>query len=201
MEVKDDNSADAPRDVTSAQTHAQKNPNKAEAPPTAQPAGSKKRDGEPTGILKTLVELQQFLNETVVEFRKISWPTRTQVIKETWSVLVLVTALTLAVLAFDFAIARVVFEPLDKYAKKTGGGVGGSQTQTWGPLQAEPGAPVDQPGVPGNALPVPQTLPPNSNGPSGQPSPAPTGAPAPTNPPAPSGGTPTTTPAQPQSGN
>ncbi len=200
MEVKDDNSADAPGNVTSDDTHARKNPNKAEAPLKPQPADNKKSE-EPRGMLKTLAELQQFLKETVVEFRKISWPTRTQVIKETWSVLVLVTVLTLAVLAFDFGIARVIFEPLDKFAKKSGGGVGGNQTQTWGPLQAEPGAPVDQSGAPGNRLPVPKSTPPGSSGTPGQPSPAPTGAPAPTNPPAPSGGSPTTTPAQPQSGN
>jgi hypothetical protein len=62
------------------------------------------------------------------------------------------------VLAFDFAIAKTVFEPMDKYAKKVGGGVGHT-TSTWGPLAPRPGAPVNNPSVPGDALPTPQSLP------------------------------------------
>ena len=142
-------------------------------PPQQQPSG-KKDAGDSQTLGQTFSDAVQFLKETYVEFRKISWPTRQQVVKETWSVLVLVTCLTIAVLAFDFAIARTVFEPLDKYAKKSGGGVGGAQTQTWGPLQPEPGAPVNNPSVPGNALPTPESLPANSEGTSGQPSPVPT---------------------------
>lgn len=168
MVDKDELSAEKQEIKDSGSSHAHKNPNKAEAPPKPQPAGNKKPDDEGGGVVQSFGELQQFLKETWQEFRKISWPTRQQVVKETWSVLVLVTALTLAVLAFDFAIARVVFEPLDKFAKKSGGGVGGSQTQTWGPLQAEPGAPVDNPGVPGNALPNSGTTPQsNPSAPSG----------------------------------
>jgi preprotein translocase SecE subunit len=116
----------------------------------------KKKVAEP-GFGEQLAEFVQFLKDTTVEARRITWPSRQQVIKETWSVLVLVTMLTVAVLAFDFGIARTVFEPLDKFAKKAGGGVGGSQTQTWGPLQARPGAPVDNPSMPGNALPAQPT--------------------------------------------
>jgi preprotein translocase SecE subunit len=149
----------------------------APAPEPKQP--TKKKTDEP-GFMESLAELRQFLADTWIEFRRISWPSRQQVVKETWSVLVLVTMLTLAVLAFDFAIARTVFEPLDKYAKKSGGGVGGAQTQTWGPLQPEPGAPVNNPGVPGDALPTPESLPANSQGTSGAPAPVP----APATPPA-----------------
>ncbi len=37
----------------------------------------------------------QFLNEVLLEFRKISWPERSQVIRETLSVLFLVALITL----------------------------------------------------------------------------------------------------------
>jgi preprotein translocase SecE subunit len=140
----------------------------------------KKKVDEP-GFGEQFAEFTQFLKDTWIEFRRISWPTRQQVIKETWSVLVLVTMLTVAVLAFDFGIARVVFEPLDKFAKKAGGGVGGGQTQTWGPLTPRPGAPVDNPSMPGNALPnenpAKNSLPANSQGTSGAPAPVPAPAP------------------------
>ena len=147
----------------------------------AQPPKKKKADEPSFG--ENIAELAQFLKDTWIEFRRISWPNRQQVVKETWSVLVLVTMLTVAVLAFDFGIARTVFEPLDKLAKKAGGGVGGAQTQTWGPLTPRPGAPVDNPSMPGNVLPTPQnpqSLPANSQGTSGAPAPTPTPTPSPT---------------------
>lgn len=146
-----------------------------EAPQAPPPKPNKKKVEEP-GLGEQFAEFAQFLKDTAIEFRRISWPNRQQVIKETWSVIVLVTLLTVAVLGFDFAIARTVFEPLDKFAKKSGGGVGGSQTQTWGPLTPRPGAPVDNPSMPGNALPTPQnpqSLPANSQGTSGAPAPVP----------------------------
>jgi preprotein translocase SecE subunit len=146
-----------------------------EAPQAPPPKPNKKKVEEP-GFGEQFAEFGQFLRDTWIEFRRISWPNRQQVIRETWTVLVLVTMLTVAVLGFDFAIARTVFEPLDKFAKKAGGGVGGGQTQTWGPLTPRPGAPVDNPSMPGNALPTPanpQSLPANSQGTSGAPAPVP----------------------------
>ena len=65
-----------------------------------------------------------FLKEVKVEFRKISWPTRPQVIQETWSVLVLVTLVTLFVLGCDWVLAHAFFSPLDAWARIHGGGIG-----------------------------------------------------------------------------
>lgn len=136
------------------------NPNT--APPTMpKPTGGKPHPEGKKGLGAQLSSLLVFLRETWIEFRKISWPSRTQVLQETWSVIVLVSLITVSVLFFDFAIARVVFEPLDKFAKKQGGGVGRT-TQTWGPMAPEPGAPTDQSGVPGNAPITPISAPGNA---------------------------------------
>lgn len=75
---------------------------------------------EKTGIAGML----QFCGEALIEARKVSWPDRRQVIKETASVIVLVGIITSCVLAFDFGVAKVVFEPLDKFARHLGGGIG-----------------------------------------------------------------------------
>lgn len=87
----------------------------------AEPAKKKQDDSQ---VAEQVADLRQFFSEVWFEFRKISWPDRAQVIRETYSVLVLVTIITVMVLAFDFAVARVVFEPLDHFAKKIGGGLG-----------------------------------------------------------------------------
>lgn len=68
--------------------------------------------------------LMQFLLEAAQETKKITWPDRKQVLRETLSVIVLVALITGAVLGFDYAIAKVVFEPLDKFARQMGGGIG-----------------------------------------------------------------------------
>lgn len=146
-----------------------------EAAPTPQPENNKsakKKVAEP-GFAEQFADFVQFLRDTWIEFRRISWPNRQQVVKETWSVLVLVTLLTVSVLGFDFAIARTVFEPLDKFAKHQGGGVGGSVQQKWGPMQAPPNAPLNSPANPGNALPTQKALPAGSQGTSGAPAPVP----------------------------
>ena len=65
-----------------------------------------------------------FVKESMVELRKITWPDRQQVIKETLSVIVLVAIITACVLAFDYGVAKVIFEPLDKLARHLGGGIG-----------------------------------------------------------------------------
>jgi preprotein translocase SecE subunit len=102
-------------------------------------------------------EFIQFLKETYIEFRKISWPGRQQVLQETWSVIVLVSLLTGLVLCFDWGVAKVVFEPLDKFAKKLGGGVGNTM-QNWGPMTPQ-GAPNNQPGAPANKPATPASSP------------------------------------------
>ena len=79
---------------------------------------------EAGGIGKSLREAKQFLREVKVEFTKITWPDRASVIRDTQMVLILVTAITLMVLAFDWTVGTFVFKPLDKWAHSMGGGVG-----------------------------------------------------------------------------
>src|ERR1700712_90841 len=59
----------------------------------------------------------QFLKEVAIEHRKITWPDRKQVLRETRSVLVLVTAITLVVLGIDWVLGNVIFGPLEHWAK------------------------------------------------------------------------------------
>jgi preprotein translocase SecE subunit len=87
-------------------------------------SGRDKRGAPSSGLIATFVEFQTFLKEAYFEFRKITWPDRQQVIRETWSVLVLVTIITFMVWGFDHVVARVVFDPIDRMAKSIGGGLG-----------------------------------------------------------------------------
>jgi len=73
---------------------------------------------------ESLKDIRQFLKDVVVEFTKITWPGRTQVLQETWSVLFLVALITLLVLGFDWFLAHAVFGPLEHWARLHGGGVG-----------------------------------------------------------------------------
>jgi len=50
---------------------------------------------------------QQFLKEVYIEYRKITWPDRQQITKETMSVLVLVTFITFLVLGYDLALGKI----------------------------------------------------------------------------------------------
>lgn len=84
-------------------------------------SGMKKEDQDPFAFLR---RFQQFLKEVAVEFRKISWPDKTQVARETGSVLFLVTVITLMVLGFDWILGHVFFNPLEHWARLHGGGVG-----------------------------------------------------------------------------
>ncbi len=70
------------------------------------------------------VALFKFLADTLVELKKISWPDRPQVIRETVAVILLVCLITVCVLAFDWAVAKAIFEPLDHFARSVGGGIG-----------------------------------------------------------------------------
>jgi preprotein translocase SecE subunit len=68
--------------------------------------------------------VQQFLKEVVIEFNKITWPGRAQVVQETYSVLFLVTVITLMVLSFDWFLGKAIFGPLEYWARIHGGGIG-----------------------------------------------------------------------------
>jgi preprotein translocase SecE subunit len=114
---------------------AESNKSKEESKPKGKTAvASKPNTGdeeyhEPAFIISadTFKEAKQFFSEVVVEFRKISWPDRAQVIRETWSVLVLVTVITLLVLGFDWVLGNAVFGPLEHFARLHGAGVGTQQ--------------------------------------------------------------------------
>ena len=85
--------------------------------------GSAKASKAQTNV-SGLAAMVLFVKESMVELRKITWPDRQQVIKETLSVIVLVAIITACVLAFDYGVAKVIFEPLDKLARHLGGGIG-----------------------------------------------------------------------------
>jgi preprotein translocase subunit SecE len=82
---------------------------------------SKKEEGE---LPETATHIFQFIKEVDIERRKITWPDRNQVIRETWGVLILVALLTFMVLGFDWAVAKFIFGPLEHQARLHGGGVG-----------------------------------------------------------------------------
>jgi len=90
---------------------------------SAKPKGKKedKKDGERANFI---AHFAQFLKEVNVESRKITWPERALVLRETWGVIVLVAVLTFLVLGFDWAIGHFVFQPLEHWARILGGGVG-----------------------------------------------------------------------------
>lgn len=71
-----------------------------------------------------LAGVMQFLREVAIEHRKITWPDRKQIISETWSVIFLVTAITLMVLGIDWVLGHVIFGPLEHWARLHGAGVG-----------------------------------------------------------------------------
>lgn len=62
-------------------------------------------------------DFAKFLKEVRTEIKKISWPERGQVIKETWSVVVLVTLITFLVLGYDYVLGHFVFGPIEHWAK------------------------------------------------------------------------------------
>jgi preprotein translocase SecE subunit len=82
---------------------------------------SSKKEEEP---LSQIGDLRQFAKEVIAEFKKISWPAGKEVMQATWSVLALVTILTLLVLGFDYVLAHFAFGPLEHWARLHGGGTG-----------------------------------------------------------------------------
>ena len=87
-----------------------------------------KKQAEAVGLIGFFELSRQFLKEVAIEFKKISWPARQQVIQETYSVLFLVTVITLMVLAFDWVLGHGVFGPIEHWSRLHGGGVGHSST-------------------------------------------------------------------------
>ena len=86
----------------------------------------KKKDVDPR-VMESVKDIRQFLKEVAIEFQKISWPDRAQVIRETYSVIFLVTIITLMVLAFDWVLGNAVFGPLEHWARMLGGGINRAQ--------------------------------------------------------------------------
>jgi preprotein translocase SecE subunit len=78
--------------------------------------GSGKGD-EAKGPVASIQRAQQFFKEVLIEFKKISWPDRAQVMRETWSVLLLVTIITVLVLGFDAFLSKLVFGPIDQWIR------------------------------------------------------------------------------------
>jgi preprotein translocase SecE subunit len=89
---------------------------------------SKEKGNEPEkrSLPDTIGNIFQFLKAVDVERRKISWPARNQVIRETYSVLFLVAVITLLVLSFDWLVGHFIFGPLEHWARLHGGGIGKS---------------------------------------------------------------------------
>lgn len=85
------------------------------------------KDNDSVSLLQSIVNLQQFLKGVLIEFSKISWPSRAQVIQETTTVLCLVTIITVMVLAFDWFLGHAVFGPIEHWARLHGGGLGSGQ--------------------------------------------------------------------------
>jgi preprotein translocase SecE subunit len=83
-----------------------------------------KKPNKPTKGGNAFTEAAQFLREVAIEHRKITWPERPQIIRETWSVLVLVACITVLVLAFDWVLGQAIFGPLEHFARLYGAGRG-----------------------------------------------------------------------------
>lgn len=86
--------------------------------------GSGPADNNKRGLGEQIATFQQYLKDVVVEFRKISWPDRSEIGRATLSVLVLVAIITLLVLGFDFILGRAIFGPLDHWVRLHGGLIG-----------------------------------------------------------------------------
>ena len=92
----------------SAQNTATKDPG-----PKPQPQSRPEESKGLTGIAAYI----EFLKQVRIEYRKITWPDRRQIIQETWTVLILVTFITLLVLGYDWVLGNIVFGPLEHWIK------------------------------------------------------------------------------------
>lgn len=88
------------------------------------PVTSSKPESQDEKNHSGLTAVVQFLKEVAIEHRKIAWPDRKQIMRETWSVLVLVTCITVIVLGIDWVLGNAVFGPLEHWAKLCGAGLG-----------------------------------------------------------------------------
>lgn len=96
------------KESVNAQNTATKEPS-----PKPPPASKKETEKGLTGIAAYI----EFLKQVRIEYRKINWPDRRQIIQETWTVLVLVTFITLLVLGYDWVLGNLVFGPLEHWIK------------------------------------------------------------------------------------
>ncbi len=83
---------------------------------------AKKIEGLP--FVQQFAEAGRFLGEVRAESRKISWPERSQVIRETVSVLFLVALITFFVWSFDLVVGKFIFAPLEHWGHLYG--IGGA---------------------------------------------------------------------------
>jgi preprotein translocase subunit SecE len=58
--------------------------------------------------MEFLGRIQQFFHEVVAEFRRVSWPNRTEVVRSTAVVLAVVLILALYLSTVDVVLSRVV---------------------------------------------------------------------------------------------
>jgi preprotein translocase subunit SecE len=75
-------------------------------------------------FVQSFVDATQFLNEVRAEARKISWPERSQVLRETMSVLFLVALITVFVWLFDIFLGKFIFAPVEHWGHLYGIGGG-----------------------------------------------------------------------------
>ncbi len=115
-----DSAAKSSKDASKGST-AVKSDKAAKQQPKPQPKAKKKDDGE---IGENIKDVRQFLREVHIEYNKITWPDRAQVVRETYSVLMLVALITVMVLAFDWFLGGAIFGPLEHFARMHGGGIG-----------------------------------------------------------------------------
>jgi len=107
-----------------SQSQNKKDAGPAKAKNTDGSAKAKKKQDKKDEPANVVAHFVQFLKEVNIEARKITWPERAVVFRETWGVIVLVAVLTFLVLGFDWAVGHFVFQPLEHWARILGGGVG-----------------------------------------------------------------------------
>ncbi len=128
-----------------------------------------KKDGSKTPG-NSIKEAILFLNEVKNEARKITWPPRGQVAQETWSVIVLVTFITVMVLGFDYALGNWVFGPIEHFAKIMAPQTPEQKIFSTTPISPDQSgsAPAPAPApAPGDASTTPATTPPVAPPPAG----------------------------------
>ena len=77
----------------------------APAKPALEPEASGWRKGADVGFL---TRGQEFVREVMVEFRKVTWPSRQELINSTVVVIVVTVALAFFLGGVDIALARIV---------------------------------------------------------------------------------------------